>query len=77
MIYFFIRKEYGFECDMWSLAMILFELIESTHPFEGKNDAQIVVNVLGGKIKQLMFERPEELVAFYNSLRNMVSNYTH
>jgi serine/threonine protein kinase len=58
--------------DMWSLAMILFELMESTHPFEGKNDVQIAINVLGEKIKPLKSEKPKELVALYNSLRNMV-----
>jgi serine/threonine protein kinase len=73
----FLRKEYGFECDMWSLAMILFELMESTHPFEGENDAQVVINVHGGKIKQVMSKRPKELVALYNSLRNMVFTYIH
>jgi serine/threonine protein kinase len=67
-----LRKEYGFECDMWSLAMVLFELMESTHPFEGENDAQIAINVRGGNIKPLKSERPNELVALYNSLRNMV-----
>jgi hypothetical protein len=51
--------------------------MESTYPFEGKNDAQVAINVLGGKIKPLMIERPKELIALYNSLRNMVSNYTH
>jgi serine/threonine protein kinase len=72
VIFFLFRKEYGFECDRWSLAMILFELMESTHPFEGKNDAQIAINVLGGKIKQLKSKRPKELVVLYNSLRNVV-----
>jgi serine/threonine protein kinase len=72
MICLSLRKEYGFKRDMWSLAMILFELMESTHPFEGENNAQVVINVHGGKIKPLKSKRPEELVALYNLLQNMV-----
>jgi hypothetical protein len=46
--------------------------MESTHPFEGKNDVQIGIKVQKGDVKPLMSKRPEELVALYNSLRNMV-----
>jgi hypothetical protein len=51
--------------------------MESTHPFEGENDAQVVINIYKEKIKPLKSKRPEELVALYNSLRNMVSTYIH
>jgi hypothetical protein len=52
--------------------MILFELMEPTHPFDGKNDVQVGMKVQKGEVKPLCSERPEELVALYNSLRNMV-----
>jgi hypothetical protein len=41
---------------MWLLVMVLFELMELTHPFEGENDAQVVINVHDGKIKPIMFK---------------------
>jgi serine/threonine protein kinase len=69
---FFFRKEYRFECDRWSLAMILFELMESTHPFDGKNVLQLVIKLQKGEVKPLISKRPKELVELYNSLRNMV-----
>jgi hypothetical protein len=46
--------------------------MESTHPFEGENDAQVAINIKDEKIKSLESKRPEELVALFNSLRNMV-----
>jgi serine/threonine protein kinase len=70
--FLFFRKEYGFECDRWSLAMILFELMESTHPFDGRNDVQVGMKVQKGEVKPLRSKRPKELVVLYNSLRNMV-----
>jgi serine/threonine protein kinase len=75
--FFLFRKEYGFECDRWSLAMILFELMESTHPFDGKNDLQVGMKVQKGEVKSLCSKRPEQLVALYNSLQNMVFIYMH
>jgi hypothetical protein len=52
--------------------MVLFELMESTHPFDGKNYLQVGIKVQKGEIKPLRSKRSKELVELYNSLRNMV-----
>jgi hypothetical protein len=57
--------------------MILFELMESTHPFDGRNDVQVGMKVQKGEVKPLCSKRPKELVALYNSLRNMVYTYVY
>jgi hypothetical protein len=69
---FCFRKEYGFECDMYSAAMVLFEMMESTHPYDGGNQMQIFLKAKNGEVKPLKSERPEELIALYNSMRDMV-----
>jgi hypothetical protein len=54
--------------------MILFELMESDHPYDGKEMVQIILNAKEGKIKPLKSKRSAELVALYNSMRDMVLN---
>jgi serine/threonine protein kinase len=73
---FYIRKEYKFECDVYSAAMILFEMMESTHPYEG-NLAQIISKVSKGEVKPLKSKRSEELISLYNSMRDMVFVFKH
>jgi serine/threonine protein kinase len=73
---FYFRKEYKFECDVYSAAMILFEMMESTHPYEG-NLAQIILKAKEGKVKPLKSKRSEELISLYNSMRDMVFILKH
>jgi serine/threonine protein kinase len=68
---FIFRIEYRFEYDIWSLAMILFELMELEYPYDG-TDYQIIKRAMEGKVKPLKTERSPELVQLYNSMRNMV-----
>jgi serine/threonine protein kinase len=69
---FYVRKEYKFECDVYSTEMILIEMMESTHPYDGENIIQIILKAKEGKVKPLKSKRSEELVALYNSMRDMV-----
>jgi glycosyltransferase involved in cell wall biosynthesis len=58
--------------------MVLFELMESTHPYDGENGIQVFMKVQKGEVKPLESKRPKELVDLYNSLRNMVLiTHTH
>jgi hypothetical protein len=51
--------------------------MESSHPFDGKSDYLVGKKVEKGEVKPLCFKRPEELVALFHSLRNMVFSYAH
>jgi hypothetical protein len=42
--------------------------MEPTHPFEGKNDALVAINIHGRKIRPLRSKRSEELITLYSSL---------
>jgi hypothetical protein len=52
--------------------MILFELMELDHPYDGNNTALIALKAMEGKVKPLKSKRSPELVALYNSMRDMV-----
>lgn len=45
-----LRKNYGFEADMWSLGVILYILLSGLPPFWGDTDEQIFKMVLRGHI---------------------------
>ena len=36
---------YGLECDMWSLGVILFVLMNGKYPFDGNNAKEVVQNI--------------------------------
>ena len=44
-----INKKYNSKCDLWSCGVIMFMLLSNKAPFGGKNDREILRNVLGGK----------------------------
>ena len=44
-----LKKEYDSKCDIWSAGVILFILLCGYPPFNGRNDTEIMKNVLKGK----------------------------
>jgi hypothetical protein len=52
--------------------MILFELMESEHPFDWKNILHLFKIVKEKKVKPLTTNRPKGLIELYNSMRNIV-----
>jgi hypothetical protein len=63
--------EHAFECDIWSTAMILFELMEGDYPHSLDFHEQRK-EVKEGKIKPLTRNRPLQLVTLYDSMRKIV-----
>ena len=43
-----INKKYNSKCDLWSVGVIMFMLLSNKAPFGGKNDRDILRNVIGG-----------------------------
>lgn len=40
--------EYGKECDIWSLGVVLFLLMTGAQPFEGNNKAEVFDKIKNG-----------------------------
>lgn len=43
-----LEGRYGLQCDMWSVGVILYMLLNGTPPFDGADDGEIVKKI--GKI---------------------------
>jgi calcium-dependent protein kinase len=43
-----LKKNYGMECDMWSLGVIVYMLLSGTPPFRGKTERDIMASALRG-----------------------------
>ncbi|KAA6365772.1 MAG: putative CBL-interacting serine/threonine-protein kinase 9 [Streblomastix strix] len=41
------------ESDVWSIGVIIVEIITGSHPFEGRNQAETIQNIKNGKYKPL------------------------
>ena len=48
-----ISGDYNEKCDVWSLGVILFVMLSGMPPFNGKNDTEILMNIM---TRDLMFE---------------------
>jgi calcium-dependent protein kinase len=46
--------EYGNECDIWSLGVVLFMILSGKYPFDGSGRAELF-----GKIQNSNFEFPD------------------
>ena len=51
-----IKKKYNSKCDLWSCGVIMFVLLTRKAPFGGKNDKQILENVVNGKYKEELLD---------------------
>ena len=40
-----LQKKYGFECDYWSLGVIMYALLSGFLPFQGKNQKEVLSKV--------------------------------
>jgi serine/threonine protein kinase len=54
------RIEYSRKCDIWSLGVILYELIFGQVPWQGKNEALILENIMS---RPLTFPLPTSSAA--------------
>ena len=61
---------YGLECDMWSLGVILFVLLNGKYPFDGNNAKEVVQNI---RLNDLCFES-EEWSSVSSDAKELVSN---
>ncbi|OMJ86039.1 hypothetical protein SteCoe_12544 [Stentor coeruleus] len=59
------RKDYDFQCDIWSFGVILFEIIERRTPFPNRTVLDTMQNVINGELPILSHKRDEGLKRLY------------
>jgi serine/threonine protein kinase len=69
---FYSSVKHKFECDIWSIAMILFELMESERPYIHTDYNSLLEDVKKGQVKELKVKRSEDLISLYQSLKKIV-----
>jgi calcium-dependent protein kinase len=50
-----LKKLYNYKCDVWSMGIILFILLSGEPPFKGKEDEEILANVMNAPLE---FKKP-------------------
>lgn len=64
-----LKGNYDFECDVWSLGVILFIMLCGYPPFEGDNNKEIFKNVL----KQKLEFDPEDWTSISDEAKDLIS----
>jgi NIMA (never in mitosis gene a)-related kinase len=67
-----LRLKYGKECDIWSMGMIMHELMELEYPYPSNNWFSLMSRVREGKVTPLKQKRSEALIELYKSMIVMV-----
>lgn len=46
-----LEGKYGFECDCWSLGVIMYVLLSGHLPFPGRDNAEVFIRIKGASVK--------------------------
>lgn len=58
-----VKKDiYDCSIDVWSLGVVLFEMINSAHPFQGRNETEIKTSILNNKLILYNSQYSKELI---------------
>lgn len=58
-------KNYGIECDIWSMGVVLYQMMSGKMPFDGSSVKEVFENIKKGQ-----FDMPEH---FSDELKDLVS----
>jgi NIMA (never in mitosis gene a)-related kinase len=67
------EKPYNHKSDIWSLGCVLYELCTFKHPFEAKNQGQLIMRIVKGQFAPIPSRYTEGLKIMVNML--LLKNY--
>jgi len=53
-----LKGDYGLECDIWSLGVVLYMILSGKYPFDGSGRAEVFAKIQSG-----VFEFPQSVFA--------------